>query len=236
MRHTAPLVDSINFSPVLVSSTLPFIFIQCLICLYLELRSYFNLHTFQTSSQLSDCSDHVSSLRSCFDFKLRFAALLSGIQQWEEWNLYRERSASCIPVIKSVIYEIGYIQPIQWWDFCFFFWQIIEFEISLMAYEFCPQTLLSLKSDFWPKAANLRPMTRRLTSSLAFDLWPLTSYLKPHRLSIFYSTFNSKSDFWLIIFNIWPVTYGRQPANFWLSFWSGIFDLGSATKSFLVII
>ncbi len=123
VRHTAPSVDSIHLSSVLVSSTPCLIFIQCLICLCLELRSCFSPQTAQALSQVSDLSGRVSSLRSCFVFKLRFAALRSVMRKLEEWDVYRKSSASCILVIRLVTYEISYIQPIHWWDFRFTLWQ-----------------------------------------------------------------------------------------------------------------
>ncbi len=139
VRHTAPSVDSMHLSSFLVSSTPRLIFIQCFSCLWLELRSCFSPQTAQALSQVSDRPGRVSSLRSCFDFKPRFAALRSVMRQLEEWDVYRESSASCILVIRLVIHEISYIQPIHWWNFRFTFWQHMPISSSSLGSSVRPQ-------------------------------------------------------------------------------------------------
>ena len=160
--------------------------------LYLELRLCFNPQTAQALSQVSDRSGRVSSLRSCFDFKPRFAALRSIMRQLEEWDVYRESSASCILVIRSVTYEISYIQPIHWWDFRFTFWQVIESGKLLLAHELCPRILLSLNLLL---TFDIRPPTCDLWLNFRSDLWPLTSGL------------------WPLTSDLWPLIYGRCPAT-----------------------
>ncbi len=60
--------------------------------LCLELRSCLNPQTAQALSQVSDRSGRVSSLRSCFEFKPRFAASQSTVQRWRK-GVYIERAA-----------------------------------------------------------------------------------------------------------------------------------------------
>ncbi len=121
VRNTAPSVDSIHLGSVLVSSLFNVLAVYVSssdrVSTLRPLRPCLKSQTAQALSQVSDSSGRVSSLRSCFDFNLRFAALRSIMRQSEEWDVYRESSASCILVIKLVTYEISYIQPIHWWDF-----------------------------------------------------------------------------------------------------------------------
>ena len=53
--------------------------------------------------------------------------------------IQRESSASCILVIRLVIHEISYIQPIHWWNFRFTFWQHMSISSSSLGSSVRPQ-------------------------------------------------------------------------------------------------
>ena len=103
--------------------------------------------------------------------------------------------------------------------------------------------LLPLISDLWFLTSDLRlrwPVISDLTSSLTFDLWPLTEGRWPatsHPTSdlTFDPTSNSTFDLWPLIFNFWPTV--ASVFNPLLNLWSVTSDLRPSTKlCFLLII
>ncbi len=203
----------------------------------------------QSVSQLSGrsgCSGRVSTfgsyLKSCLDSSHVSQSVVRNKdwdrRQLEEQDVYGEgRHPVFCWVIKSVNYEISYIQPIHWWDFRFTFWQGIELERRLLAHELCLQILLSLNSTFdlqsptfdkWPTAAS--------TFNLWLDLWPNFSFL----ISDFWPLTYGRADLqpltrlltWLLTFDRWPTAVPTW-LDLWLDFLPLTTDLRLPTCDFL---
>ena len=159
LSHTSQLY---SLSNIFLISCIPHVIYSLfhLFRIYFCLIPYLFHVSAQIVPQLLGGSNRISKFGSCLKSSLDSSHVSQSVmcnkdwdrEQLEEQDVDRgnRHSVFCWD-IRTVTYEIGYIQPIHWWDFCFTFWQGIEPWRHLLEYKFCLRILLSLNltSDLW---------------------------------------------------------------------------------------